>query len=623
MLWRLPGGEAAATLDEAGEIATCAALLPDGRGAVTGGLDNELRVWDLAGKQCLRVLAGHQAAIHQLAIGPHGRQAVTASADQSARLWDLDTGGCLRVLEGHTGEVLCCAMSPDGRRAVTGGNDGSVVVWDLARGADLFGLEGHATAVVDLAWSGDGRNLLSAGQDGSLRLWEASGGKCLRTLDGAEPVTAAVLSPDGLYALAGSRDGAIHLWDIKARRRVRSFAGHRGAVTSVAFAPDGTRALSAGADGTLRVWHLDWQPHIRPFADWDQRARPHLELFLARHSIGGSRPQWQEQDFQQLLVELGRRGFGWLRPAGVKARLEAMAREGAQVPAQASRPRPEQRTTRPASPKRRQAQRVQKRLIATAVILTIPVAIFVKHQLSLRRLDLNSPQVAESRHDVMTAVVPTIPEIERQTRCAPDRLREYLDTFTGYSDDHWEWMAAKHCIEVLGDPAAVRPVLDMLRPRDQPTIGGGTVKRRDRGAAQDVLSVLVRMGDDSCSALGDALGDDDPVVRSVVATALAFRGSERSIGTLVDHADSSRSSVRIAVSQTLREIASSGQLDRDEAFALFRDMAGDEEVAVRRNVARALRVFKGSAAVKLGRTLTRDTDDEVAREATESIRMMR
>ncbi|MDW8102829.1 MAG: WD40 repeat domain-containing protein [Anaerolineae bacterium] len=105
-------------------------------------------------------------------------------------------------------------------------------------------------------------------------------------------------------------------------------------MTSIAFSPDGQYALSGSEDQTLRLWALDWEWGFPELADWDEGARPYLEIFLKLHTPYGpdglSRagpPQWTEEDFQKLLHELSLRGFGWLRPEGVRRELEKMARE--------------------------------------------------------------------------------------------------------------------------------------------------------------------------------------------------------------------------------------------------------------------------------------------------------
>ena len=47
---------------------------------------------------------------------------------------------------------------------------------------------------------------------------------------------------------------------------------------------DGRYALSGSADRTLRLWILDWELADTAPADWDEGARPYLEVFLSLHT---------------------------------------------------------------------------------------------------------------------------------------------------------------------------------------------------------------------------------------------------------------------------------------------------------------------------------------------------
>jgi hypothetical protein len=96
----------------------------------------------------------------------------------------------------------------------------------------------------------------------------------------------------------------------------------------------------------MRLWFLDWDLDARQPADWDEGARPYLEMFLAAHTPYAEmlpdarsptgeeisrtlnrrgRPTWTEGDFQRFLYTLGCAGYGWLRPEGVRRELEKMA----------------------------------------------------------------------------------------------------------------------------------------------------------------------------------------------------------------------------------------------------------------------------------------------------------
>lgn len=58
------------------------------------------------------VSLGHAGPIRSVALSADGHRAVTGSYDGTVRVWDVDGGVCERVLEGHTASVL----SVDGER---------------------------------------------------------------------------------------------------------------------------------------------------------------------------------------------------------------------------------------------------------------------------------------------------------------------------------------------------------------------------------------------------------------------------------------------------------------------------------------------------------------------------
>jgi WD40 repeat protein len=253
--------------------------------ATVSGVDPLVRVWDVAAKKLIYVLAGHKLAVHGVAFALDGRTIATAGEDNTVLVWELPrTPPKTRpaqlaprfTLTGHTNTVNAVAYSLDGRRLATGGADGTIRVWDVPLPADgrprqptpAGLLKEHAGTVCALAWGpgpGLDENLYSAGSDGRVIEWRLTpgGGKPQDLFKLRKQALALAVTNDGdLLAAAGDADRdedepVIQLYRPLTHRTVGQLRGHTGlAVYDLSFAPDGKRLASAGRDGTVRVWDV-------------------------------------------------------------------------------------------------------------------------------------------------------------------------------------------------------------------------------------------------------------------------------------------------------------------------------------------------------------------------------
>ena len=346
-LWDLAKGECECTLAGHAGPVNDVCFTPDGRQAISASEDGTLRVWDLMAGTCVRSLQGHTSWVSCVAVSPDGRFAISGGRDRTLRLWDLASGQCLRTYTGHDNLVRSVRISACARRALSGSFDKTMRLWDIATGRCLRTLGGHADIVHCVSMSWDGRWALSASNDKTIRLWDLAAGQCARVLqDHLERILAVAMTGAGRWAISGSGDKLLRLWNLATGQCAQVFSGHTGVVTSVALSPDGHWFISGSHDQTLRVWELEWDYAFPELADWDEGALPYLENFLTVHTpyqqevpqgstpsdeevarsfIRSGSPRWSEDDVLGLVADLRRLGYGWLRPEGVRRKLEEMA----------------------------------------------------------------------------------------------------------------------------------------------------------------------------------------------------------------------------------------------------------------------------------------------------------
>lgn len=273
------------------------ALTPDGRYALSGGMDHTVRLWDihtlrdlysvedladgvtavtlpagdrlcayagldgtvrlgpLGGGDGDRCSTGHQGRVFGLTSAPDGRTLASCGEDGTVRVWDIETGGEVRCLRGHAGWVYAVAYAGD--RLVSAGADGSVRLWDPASGAELRRLEGHTGAVRCLGVSPDGGRAATGGEDRTVIVWDLESGRPLRRLDGhTDWVRAAAWTPDGLRLVTGGDDETLCVWDPATGEAVKRFEDTGGSTLCLAVTPNGRSVLAGGDDASVRIWEL-------------------------------------------------------------------------------------------------------------------------------------------------------------------------------------------------------------------------------------------------------------------------------------------------------------------------------------------------------------------------------
>nr|KAJ3423144.1 U5 small nuclear ribonucleoprotein [Polyrhizophydium stewartii] len=120
---------------------TAVAFSLDGGTVLAGGIDGDIKAWDLRQDAVSFTLESHEDVVTGLRLSPEGDRLVSNAMDNKG------------APHGFEKNLIRPCWSPDSQFVATGSGDRSVVVWDVSSESIVYKLPGHKGCVNDVDWS--------------------------------------------------------------------------------------------------------------------------------------------------------------------------------------------------------------------------------------------------------------------------------------------------------------------------------------------------------------------------------------------------------------------------------------------------------------------------------------
>lgn len=184
------------------------------RFVVSGGVDGELRIWELKTKEMISHMKEHVARVNELKLFPNDQYAVSVSRDRCLLTWDLRAEKRLTQHREKHGGINCLAVATNQTSVITAGQEKTLTYWDL-RMADP-----------------------------------------VRSVDLDEEVYSVSLSPDDRYLVTAGTGQVVKVFDVNSSLEKSVGKGHSRSVAKLSFSPDGKQVVSVGLDHSIMVWNF-------------------------------------------------------------------------------------------------------------------------------------------------------------------------------------------------------------------------------------------------------------------------------------------------------------------------------------------------------------------------------
>jgi len=206
-----------------------------------------------------------------LVISNNRKFLVSGGMDGEVRVWEIRTREMVVKLKQHTSEVTSLKLLPDDSGIFSSSRDRTILQWDLRAETRLHCMNQRMGGINGIALL-DRDRLVSVGQEKSISSWISGEEKPICSIQLSDEqhaiavwcppnVPPAAVMSQTIIATAGSGDYKVRLWKFEPGKEgvpmlMGEGIGHSSTVRSLQFSPDGKQLVTVGDDSSVLVWNI-------------------------------------------------------------------------------------------------------------------------------------------------------------------------------------------------------------------------------------------------------------------------------------------------------------------------------------------------------------------------------
>ena len=242
------------------------AFSPDSKFLASSGVDDSLRIWEIAGTPAERatIKGVNFGEAHALCFSPDGKHLFGSATNTSGFMfrcmWMVPGLDKFQPFRGPESPISALAVSPDGEHLLSA-NGRKVLLWNIdpKRVRQRTEMDGHRADFKSVAFAGDNKLIAAGDYDGVVWIWRIGRlwTKPVNLFVGHQgSVNAVAFSPDMKEVASGGLDRRVLVWNPcgAAESPVEFYEGLHSHVRQVMFLDNGMKLLAAGQDGHCLVW---------------------------------------------------------------------------------------------------------------------------------------------------------------------------------------------------------------------------------------------------------------------------------------------------------------------------------------------------------------------------------